>query len=140
MTYQFTHLSNQGIIPCSRVFETELTLAFLDINPLSLNHILIIPKYHAEKMHSLPDSNLSDILLVVKRIALGVGCNEYNLLQNNGRIAHQEIDHVHFHFIPKSIENGLMIESWSTLVVDHQRLAESATLISKKIEDLNLDE
>ena len=96
--------------------------------------------HRAEKMHSLPDSNLSDILLVVKRIALGVGCNEYNLLQNNGRIAHQEIDHVHFHFIPKSIENGLMIESWSTLVVDHQRLAESATLISKKIEDLNLDE
>lgn len=45
---------------------------------------------------------------MTKKIASAVGCENYNILQNNGRAAHQEVDHVHFHMIPKpDSEQGL---------------------------------
>jgi diadenosine tetraphosphate (Ap4A) HIT family hydrolase len=82
-------------------------LAFLDIGPLSKGHALIIPKCmfgfyelsivsliihlldHAEKMHELPDEYLHDVLPIAKKIALAQGSANYNVLQNNGRLAHQ---------------------------------------------------
>ncbi|MBW0469770.1 hypothetical protein O181_009485 [Austropuccinia psidii MF-1] len=101
-----------GQIPSFKVAETSTVLAFFDINPLSFGHTLIIPKYHGAKLHEIPDNYLSDILKVSKNIAIELGLKDYNLLQNNGRIAHQEIDHVHFHVIPKptaSDSEGLVI-------------------------------
>jgi len=52
---------------------------------------LVIPKYHGAKLHQVPDENLGEILPVAKRIvkALGDEGLDYNVLQNNGRIAHQ---------------------------------------------------
>ncbi|KAH9948258.1 HIT-like domain-containing protein [Amylocystis lapponica] len=102
----------KGEIPSFKLIETETTFSFLDIGPLSRGHALVIPKYHAAKMHELPDESLADILVVAKKIALAVGVENYNVLQNNGRIAHQLVDHVHFHVIPKpsaSDEEGLVI-------------------------------
>ncbi|KAG9308505.1 hypothetical protein JVU11DRAFT_11849 [Chiua virens] len=66
-------------------------------------------------MHELPDEYLADALPIAKKIALAQGLENYNLLQNNGRLAHQEVDHVHFHVIPKPNETeGLVFspESW----------------------------
>ena len=82
--------------------------AFFDIQPLSRGHCLVIPKEHAVKFHELSDETLADILPVVKKVATALGVTDYNLLQNNGtaysaialtlgRIAHQVVDHVHFH-------------------------------------------
>jgi len=91
----------KGDIPSYKLVETEKIFSFLDIQPLSKGHSLIIPKYHAEKFHELPDEYISDILPAAKKIALAFGFTDYNILQNNGRIAHQEVPHVHFHVIPK---------------------------------------
>ncbi|KAI1788901.1 HIT-like protein [Ganoderma leucocontextum] len=91
----------KGEIPSFKLVETEKVFSFLDIGPLSKGHALIVPKYHAEKLHELPDDYLPDVLPAAKKIALALGAENYNLLQNNGRIAHQEVDHVHFHVIPK---------------------------------------
>jgi diadenosine tetraphosphate (Ap4A) HIT family hydrolase len=55
-------------IPCHKIYETPLTLAFLDINPLSKGHALVIPKSHARFMHELDDASLADILPVVKKV------------------------------------------------------------------------
>lgn len=58
-------------------------------------------------MHELPDEHLADVLPVAKKIALALGAEDgvqYNILQNNGRLAHQEVEHVHFHVIPKPNE------------------------------------
>ncbi|KAI0299711.1 HIT-like domain-containing protein [Multifurca ochricompacta] len=102
----------KGIIPSFKLIETDLSYAFLDINPLSKGHALVIPKYHAEKVHELPDEFLADALPIAKKIAIAQGAENYNILQNNGRIAHQLVDHVHFHVIPKpskSDEEGLVI-------------------------------
>jgi len=98
----------KGEIPCFKLFESDKTLAFLDINPLSKGHALVIPKHHGAKLEDIPDEHLGEILPVVKKLISATGAENYNILQNNGRIAHQEVDHVHFHMIPKpDAEQGL---------------------------------
>ncbi|KAI0671188.1 HIT-like protein [Trametes maxima] len=102
----------KGEIPSFKLIETEKIFSFLDIGPLSKGHALIIPKYHAEKLHQVPDEYFADVLPAAKKIALALGTENYNLLQNNGRIAHQEVDHVHFHVIPKpsaTDDEGLVV-------------------------------
>ena len=68
-------------------------------------------------MHQLSDESLADLLPVAKKVALAVGAENYNILQNNGREAHQVVDHVHFHIIPKKSmqdeSEGLVI-GWPT--------------------------
>ncbi|KAF9190276.1 Adenosine 5'-monophosphoramidase [Haplosporangium sp. Z 767] len=98
-------------IPSKVLFETEHSLAFLDIGPLSDGHTVIIPKHHAQFLHELPDAEMVDLLPTAKKVAQAIGCKEYNVLQNNGRLAHQAVDHVHFHVIPKpSADEGLVMD------------------------------
>lgn len=61
---------------------------------MSRGHALVIPKHHGEKLTDIPDDQLAEILPVVKKIVKATGAENYNILQNNGRIAHQEVDHV----------------------------------------------
>ena len=75
-----------------KLYETDKSYAFLDIGPCSPGHSLVIPKYHAAKMHELPDEYLQDILPIAKKVAIATGAPEYNILQNNGRLAHQVVD------------------------------------------------
>jgi len=94
-----------GELPCQRVYEDTHVLAFLDINPLSRGHTLVIPKEPAETLDRLSDESAAALGRVLPRICRAVmaatGVREYNLLENNGRGAHQVVDHVHFHIIPK---------------------------------------
>jgi histidine triad (HIT) family protein len=103
-----------GEIPCHRVYEDERVLAFLDINPLAPGHILVIPKQRKAFLHELDDEHAAAIGRVLPRLARAVmaatGAREYNILQNNGRGAHQAVFHVHFHIIPKLEGRGLGIE------------------------------
>lgn len=110
-------------IPCSLVLETDYAIAFLDINPLSSGHTLVVPKEHAPKMHELSDETLQHCLICCKQVVFKlkqIGMVDYNILQNNGRNAHQEIDHVHFHVIPK-FDDGLELK-WKTKALDPQIL------------------
>jgi histidine triad (HIT) family protein len=115
-----------GEIPCHRVHEDEHTLAFLDIAPLALGHTLVIPKQARAYLHELDDEYAAAIGRVLPRIARAVmaasGADAYNVLQNNGRGAHQAVFHVHFHVIPKIGGKGLGI-GW----VPGQLTAEDAT-------------
>jgi diadenosine tetraphosphate (Ap4A) HIT family hydrolase len=119
----------KGSIPCHKVFETAKALAFLDINPLAEGHVLVIPKTHGERLHMVPEEYLCEMLPVASRIArklFGEKGIEYNLLQNNGKLAHQEVDHVHFHIIPKrSSDDGLGIR-WVSHSVSQDQLAKTA--------------
>ncbi|KAF8319016.1 HIT-like protein [Clavulina sp. PMI_390] len=102
----------KGEIPSFKLIETETAYSFLDIGPISKGHALVIPKYHAEKLHDLPESHMADIIPIAKKIAVAQGLENYNILQNNGAIAHQVVPHVHFHVIPKpaaSDEAGLVV-------------------------------
>ncbi|EJD04372.1 HIT-like protein [Fomitiporia mediterranea MF3/22] len=99
-----------GKIPSFKVYESDLTLAFLDISPVSEGHTQVIPKYHAKTIGDLPDEYLSDIAVICKKVALATEVEQYNILQNNGKMAFQHVDHVHFHVIPKPSETeGLVL-------------------------------
>jgi len=116
----------KGEIPSYKLLETDFSIAFLDINPLSKGHALIVPKYHSEKMHELPDEYLADAMPVAKKIVQALQTDDlnYNILQNNGRIAHQEVDHVHFHVIPKwsATDSEGLVVGWPTKATDKEIL------------------
>ncbi|KAG0263907.1 Adenosine 5'-monophosphoramidase [Actinomortierella ambigua] len=62
-------------------------------------------------MHELPDDTLADLLPLIKKVVNALDAENYNILQNNGGIAHQHIWHVHFHIIPKPNEKeGLVMQ------------------------------
>jgi len=94
-----------GEIPCHRVYEDALVLAFLDVSPIARGHVLVIPKEAKATLGELSDESAAAIGRVMPRICRAVcaatGCRDYNVLQNNGGLAHQAVHHVHFHIIPK---------------------------------------
>lgn len=94
-----------GELSCHRVFEDKHVLAFLDIAPLSPGHVLLIPKEAAQTLDALSDEAAAALGRVLPRLCRAViqvtGCQDYNVLQNNGDAAHQAVKHVHFHIIPK---------------------------------------
>jgi len=98
-----------GQIPAHKVYEDDKVLAFLDIGPLSRGHTLVIPKEPAETLDQLSDESAAALGRVLPRICRAViavtGVKEYNVLENNGRGAHQAVMHVHFHIIPKPGES-----------------------------------
>ncbi|KAF9883476.1 Adenosine 5'-monophosphoramidase [Aspergillus nanangensis] len=112
----------KGDIPSFKLFESDKVFAFLDIQPLSRGHALVIPKFHGAKLTDIPDEDLTELLPVAKKIAQASGAVDFNILQNNGRIAHQEVDHVHFHMIPKPNEKEGMKIGWPTQATDMDKL------------------
>lgn len=87
-------------------------------------------------MHQLSDESLADLLPVAKKIALALQESEgssnmaYNILQNNGKLAHQEVEHVHFHLIPKkNSEEGLGL-IWNSQKADMSALKQLAERIA----------
>ncbi|KAI6779457.1 Histidine triad (HIT) protein [Emericellopsis cladophorae] len=107
----------KGEIPSFKLFESEKTLAFLDIGPLSQGHALVIPKFHGAKLADIPDDHLSEVLPVLKKIVTASGAVDYNVLQNNGTIAHQEVPH-----IPKPNEKEGLTIGWDSKQADMDRL------------------
>jgi histidine triad (HIT) family protein len=119
-----------GQIPCKKVYENEDAIAFLDTSPLSEGHTLIIPKRHFEKAHEMDRESAEAvgeaILEVSKKLVKKAGVLDYNVLQNNGKLAHQEVMHVHFHVIPKKGSRGLEF-TWSAEKADNTRMAKLLT-------------
>src|SRR5512135_1430902 len=118
-----------GEIPCHKVYEDDRVLAFLDINPLSRGHVLVIPKEPAETLDQLSDDSAAAIGRVLPRLSRAVlaatGARHYNVLQNNGAPAHQAVFHVHFHIIPKFDDSGLGIDWPAGKLVDGAQLAQA---------------
>lgn len=106
----------RGEIPCHKVYEDAQVLAFLDIGPLSRGHTLVIPKEPAATLDALSDDAAAALGRVLPRICRAVkkatGCPDYNVLQNNGALAHQAVFHVHFHIIPRPDESQGLGVGW----------------------------
>ena len=102
----------QGEIPCTKIFENDQVLAFLDINPWSEGHSLLVPKGHFYRLEQCPASVISDLVQqlppLARAITRSVQADGYNLLNNNGRSAGQLVDHVHFHIIPRKMGDGII--------------------------------
>jgi histidine triad (HIT) family protein len=126
MTTLFEQIIN-GDIPCYKVYEDEYVLAFLDVAPLSNGHTLVIPKEPVAHLHELSEQSGaalgSALVKVTAAVVAATGATAYNILQNNGEAAHQAIDHVHFHIIPKFNEKGLVLDWEPEELLDGKALA-----------------
>ena len=87
------------------VYEDNDFIAMLDIAPATKGHVLILPKEHASTLTELSDDKASKILVLAKKIINAMmkvhGFTSYNLVQNNGKLAGQTVNHFHLHLIPR---------------------------------------
>ena len=126
-------------IAASVVYEDDAVMAFLDINPLALGHMLLITKMHYETLLEVPKQAFSALFSAAQNIAAvqmkTLGAEGINWLQSSGTAAGQEIFHFHIHLIPRFVDDD---HHWNWHPVsygDDLPIAEMATSIRKSIVD-----
>ncbi|HVN26343.1 MAG TPA: HIT family protein [Candidatus Paceibacterota bacterium] len=92
-------------IPSEVIFEDDHVFAFLDVQPRTTGHAMVIPKYHAPRITELPDEEVGPLFLAVKHMAellmKKLGCDGITIGANQGRASGQEVDHLHVHLMPR---------------------------------------
>jgi len=95
----------KGDLPCTKVYEDDAVLSFMDLFPQSKGHTLVIPKEPAENIFDLSQGGLSGLILRTQKIATAIKAalepDGITLLQFNGAAAGQTVFHIHFHLIPR---------------------------------------
>ena len=121
-----------GEIPCTKVYEDDACLTFMDIGPLADGHTLLIPKKHYEFLYDMPADEVAhlgrQLPALAKAVKEAMGAEGINVLQNNGRVSGQAVPHVHFHFIPRVADDGLGYR-WPAKEADFDLLAKQADAI-----------
>ena len=128
----------EGEIPCHKVYEDDLVFAFLDINPFSPGHTLVVPKEPTRTLDKLSDESaeaLGRVLPMISRAILRVtGAEEFNIIQNNGPNAFQSVFHVHFHIIPKMKDGRGLTFPFRSSPIDHEDAEKLATSIRELLD------
>ncbi len=122
--------------PATIVFEDERCLAILDIFPANPGHTLVMPKKHYSLLGEVPAEELTHAIEIVQKIGPAVQhayrSQGYNVLVNNGTAAGQIVPHVHFHLVPRSMNDGKKFELPREQATPPQ-LAEAADKIKKEL-------
>ncbi len=133
----FTRIIN-GEIPSYKVAEDDRFYAFLDINPLTKGHTLVIPKLpepEADYIFDLDDNTLSGLILFAKKVARGLkeatGCKRIGVA-----VLGMEVNHVHMHLVPMNTEKDMLFTN-PKLSLPADEMAETANSIAEAIEKLD---
>ena len=101
-----------GEIPSFKLLEDDKVLAFMDINPVSEGHCLVIPKAHAQNLFKADDESIAAVAVAARRVADAMRRTldppGISLMQANGPAAGQSVFHLHFHVIPRRADDGLL--------------------------------
>ena len=101
--------------PSYKVYEDKHTLAFLDINPVTDGHVLLIPRKHTQYIEELPpeiwEALMRTLIKIVPPIQRAMNAKDSNIGVNNGPNAGQIIPHVHIHIIPRPSKAGKLLFS-----------------------------
>ena len=95
-----------GEIPSYKIKENEYFLAFLDVFPLVKGHVLVVPKIEVDKLFSLPDNYLSEILLFSKSIAFAIE-KSFDCKRCGISVIGLEVPHAHVHLVPINTADDL---------------------------------
>lgn len=100
-----------GLAPASEVYEDELCKVFLDIQPVTPGHLLVVPKQHYVGLSDLPEDLGGHLFQVGHKMAAVlrkslVPCEGINLFLADGAFAFQTVFHVHLHVIPRTPDDG----------------------------------
>lgn len=128
----FCKIAN-GEIPSKTLYEDEAFRVILDLGPASKGHALILPKNHYANLYELPEEDAGAVMKLAKRMAAQMterlGCEGFNLVQNNGELAGQTVFHFHMHLIPRYREDGQKI-GWKPQEVSQEELEETRKQIA----------
>ena len=123
----FCKLAN-GEIPTATLYEDEDFRVILDASPASKGHALILPKEHYANLYELDDEVAAKVLVLAKKMITKLtdllGCDGYNIVQNNGEAAGQTVFHFHMHLIPRYEGDDVTIgwKEHSTEDIDMEQL------------------
>ena len=99
-----------GEIPSKTIYEDEKYRVILDLGPATRGHALILPKNHYANLFELPEEDAKEVICLAKKMATimkdKLGCDGFNLVQNNGEAAGQTVVHFHMHLIPRYENDG----------------------------------
>lgn len=111
----FCKIAN-GEIPSKTLYEDEEFRVILDLAPATKGHALILPKSHFKNLYELPDETAAKVMKLAKKMATTMteklGCDGFNIVQNNNEVAGQTVFHFHMHLIPR-YENDNQRISWN---------------------------
>ena len=100
----FCKLAN-GEIPTNAIYEDDNFKVILDMSPATRGHALILPKQHAANIYELSEETAGEVFKLAKKMATvmteKLGCDGFNIVQNNGETAGQTVFHFHMHLIPR---------------------------------------
>jgi histidine triad (HIT) family protein len=103
----------EGEMPASVPDEDEHTIAFMDINPWTRGHAVVVPRSHSKNLYEIPDEDLERTMVAAKRLAVRMkerlGCDGVNLLNSCEPAAWQTIWHFHVHVIPRYSDDPLQL-------------------------------
>ena len=129
----FFFFSN-GDIPSKTLYEDEEFKVILDVGPATRGHALILPKNHYANLYELPDETAVKVMLLAKKMAVlmteKLGCDGFNLVQNNGKAAGQTVFHFHLHLIPRYKEDGQTL-GWKSLEPTQDELENIKNIITE---------
>ena len=118
-----------GEIPATRVREHERTIAFMDINPATRGHLLVIPREHATDLLEIGAEDLGACTAAARELAVlatdRLGADGVNLLNSCGREAWQTVLHFHIHVIPRYAGDPLRLP-WLPEPGDREEIAAAA--------------
>jgi histidine triad (HIT) family protein len=118
-----------GDVPATKVREDERTVAFMDINPATRGHLLVVPREHAADVHAIDGEDFKAVAVAAKELAGLVrdrlGADGVNLLNSTGAPAWQTVFHFHLHVIPR-YENDPLRLPWSPAPGDRDEIAAAA--------------
>lgn len=108
----FCKIAN-GEIPSNTVYEDDEFRVILDLGPATEGHALVLPKEHFSNLYELPEDWCGRAFTLVKKMAGQIteklGCDGFNIVQNNGEAAGQTVPHFHIHLIPRYENDGQKI-------------------------------
>lgn len=111
----FCKIAN-GEIPSKTLYEDEEFRVILDLAPATKGHALILPKSHYKNLYELPEETAGKAMKLAKKMAVAMterlGCDGFNVVQNNNEVAGQTVFHFHMHLIPR-YENDNQKIAWN---------------------------
>ncbi|MFR4986570.1 MAG: HIT family protein [Lachnospirales bacterium] len=114
-----------GDIPSNKVFENDNFIAILDAFPANEGHTLVIPKKHFENIFEIDEEVLKEGYAIAKRIASSIkkslNIENINILQNNGVLSGQTVNHFHIHVIPR-LENDTVVMKSTPISIDNEKI------------------
>jgi histidine triad (HIT) family protein len=125
-----------GEIPAAKLYEDELTLAFLDVNPATRGHTLVISKQELPGLLDLPPELLAALAQTTQRVAralvAALSPDGLNIVQNNGPAAGQTVPHYHVHIIPRW-EGDAALSHWRPGNASAEELRATAAQIAAQL-------